>query len=235
MPAIFKLKRPYVFTKTLPVVGQEAVESKRNFPVPEELPAAVNPPDQLFVPDSLRSPVFVELKVRFLPDPEMLDEIIMFPVLSTFTALVVALASTTPIVFPVPVSLFCRVKSLAFELFLRIVLATLLMVAPFNVKFPAVPDELPIVRPLVLENVISIEPIDKAEVPILIPAVVADPVLLNCATLAVVHEADVVLGDQFPAVYQAVPAPELLQEMVWLWAVFECIKSIKHNADKTGS
>ena len=99
-------------------------------------------------------------------------------------------------------------------MFLRIVLATLLTVAPFNVKFPVVDDELPIVKALVLENVISIEPIDNAAVPMLIPAVVADPVLLNCATLAVVHTTEAVLGDQLVFVYQAVEAPELTQDIV---------------------
>ena len=203
-----------MFTKTLPVVGQEAVESKRNFPVLVEVPAAVNPPDQVLVPDNLKSPLLLELKVKFLLAPEIFDEITIFPVLSTFIALSVTLASTIFIVLLEPVSLFCNVKSLPDALFLRTVLFTLPTVAPFKVNVPVVADELPIVKARVLVPVIAIAPIDKELVPILIPAVVALPTLLNCATLAVVHAPAAVFGDQLVFVYQAVEAPELTQDIV---------------------
>jgi hypothetical protein len=117
------------------------------------------------------------------------------------------------IVLPVPVSLFWRVSK-DVEEFLRITFALVPAVAPFSVSVPTVALELPIVRTLVLAAVTSICPIERADVPIFIPAVVAVPAFWNSATLPVSQAPEAVLGVQFAAVYHAVEAPVFPQTML---------------------
>jgi hypothetical protein len=54
-----------------------------------------------------------------------------------------------------------------------------LIVALLSVKFPTVVEELPIVKARVRADKTSIAPMERAAVPMLIPAVVAVPLLLN--------------------------------------------------------
>ena len=94
---------------------------------------------------------------------------------------------------------------------LAITFCRLLSVAPFNVRVPDVVELSPIIKARVRKVETSTAPIDKLAVPKLIPAVVAVPVLLNCATLLVVHAPEAVLGVQFVFVYHAVPVVEFVQ------------------------
>ena len=96
----------------------------------------------------------------------------------------------------------------------RMVLEVALTTAPFRVSVPDVTTLLPILNTLPLSEVTSIAPIERLAVPILIPAVVAVPALLNWAILEVVQAFDAVDGDQFPEVYQAVAAPVFIQGMM---------------------
>jgi hypothetical protein len=94
------------------------------------------------------------------------------------------------------------------------VLETEFTEAPFNVNVPIVEEEFPIVSTLVRDEDTSIAPIEREDVPILIPAVVAIPVLLNCAILQVFQSLEVKLGVQLVLVYHAVVDPVLVQGIV---------------------
>ena len=99
--------------------------------------------------------------------------IVMPPVPSTKTMLLLVLPKITFMVLPVPVSLFWRVSRLPLAL-RRMTSLTLLTLVPFKVREP-LPEELPMVsaRARVLSTLIA--PIDNDPLPILMPAVVALP------------------------------------------------------------
>ena len=56
-------------------------------------------------PDKVKTPEPVPSLVMFLLAPEIMELMVIPPVPEIFTTLFVALPNTTPIVFPVPVSL----------------------------------------------------------------------------------------------------------------------------------
>ena len=104
--------------------------------------------------------------------PEITLLMTMLPEPSSSSRLSVELPRATSIVLPLPVSLFCRVsvEPLAFR---KTTLLTLFKVAPLSVTLPLVPELFPMVRVRVRTEVTSIAPIERAEVPILIPDVEA--------------------------------------------------------------
>jgi hypothetical protein len=130
-------------------------------------------------------------------------------------------------VFPVPVSLFCKVSKLLLA-FLRMVLAILFTVAELRVRVPVVVELLPIVRARVLALVTSIAPMLRDAVFILIPAVVAVPALANWAMLVVSQAPEAVSGFQLVSVYQAVEPAEAPASQVIVWP--EAVEKIASSA-----
>lgn len=117
---------------------------------------------------------------------------------------------------PVAPTLLWRVRTLPLSAAVRrMTFAVPFTVVPLRLRTPAKPVLLlPIAKVLLRWLETSMAPIDKVDVPRLIPAVVAVPDLLNWAMSVVFQAVEPVLGDQLPAVYHAVELPVLPHAIV---------------------